>query len=107
MREMRKRKASEFANRQQCLHVSEATNSNIETEEDNVEDAGESSADEEFVVKAKSTAIHQNTPPICLTNVAMTCDRFGVSDRCATTLVSATLQDVGLVSEENMTMVVD
>ena len=76
-------------------------------EEDNVDDAGESSADEEFVVKAKSTAIHQNTPPICLTNVAMTCDRFGVSDRCAATLVSATLQDVGLVSEENMTMVVD
>jgi len=42
-----------------------------------------------------------------LSNVARECDRHGVSDRCAASIVSAVLQDVGLVSAKDSLMVVD
>lgn len=42
-----------------------------------------------------------------LSNVARECDRHGVSDRCTALIVSAVLQDVGIVSTKDSSMVVD
>lgn len=39
--------------------------------------------------------------------MAKTCDRFGISDRSAALVVSATLQDLGLIQNEDKTRVVD
>nr|CAH7763285.1 unnamed protein product [Callosobruchus chinensis] len=42
-----------------------------------------------------------------LPTLARTCDQFGVSDRAAAAIASAVLQDVGIVTEENLTNVID
>jgi hypothetical protein len=42
-----------------------------------------------------------------LSTVARECDRHGVSDRCAASLVSAVLQDVGMINEHDSSMVID
>lgn len=42
-----------------------------------------------------------------LSAIAKTLDRFGVSDRAGAAIVSATLQNVGLISEDNLSNVVD
>jgi len=42
-----------------------------------------------------------------LRTVARECDRHGVSDRCAASLVTAVLQDVGMVNKNDSSMVID
>ena len=42
-----------------------------------------------------------------LPTVARECDRHGVSDRCAASIISAVLQDVGIINEHDSSMVVD
>ena len=42
-----------------------------------------------------------------LSTVAHECDRHGVSDRCASSLVSAVLQDIGIINEHDSSMVID
>src|SRR5277367_1945394 len=44
---------------------------------------------------------------VCLSNFARECDRHGVSDRCAASLATAVLQDVGVVSESDRSKIVD
>ena len=40
-------------------------------------------------------------------NVSLICDRYAVSDRCAASIVTATLQDVGLITPTSTNLVVD
>lgn len=69
--------------------------------------------DDEFLAKsidnAKpstcSQAITKNM--LNLPTVAAICDRTGVSDRVAAAIASAVLKDVGIISEENKTKVID
>lgn len=42
-----------------------------------------------------------------LSNVAMACDRYGLSNAAGSAIVSATLQDIGIIKETDMSMVVD
>jgi hypothetical protein len=42
-----------------------------------------------------------------LPSVSRICDRYGVSDRCAASIVTATLKDIGLVSPNDSTLVID
>jgi hypothetical protein len=42
-----------------------------------------------------------------LAKVAQECDRYGVSDRCAASIVSAVLEDVGLVNASDCSKVID
>lgn len=42
-----------------------------------------------------------------LTSTALVSDRFGVSDRAAAALASSVLQDVGMISEKDMSLVID
>ena len=42
-----------------------------------------------------------------LPNVAKVCDRYKVPGRCAAAIVSATLQDVGLIHKDDTSMVTD
>jgi len=44
---------------------------------------------------------------LSLPTVARECDRHGVSDRCAASIISAVLQDVGIINEQDSSMVVD
>ena len=54
---------------------------------------------------------HQVTKPsqmrLTLSNVARECDRHGVSDHCAASLVSSVLQDVALIRDQDNSMVID
>ena len=53
----------------------------------------------------------QSQMRLTLSNVARECDRqtdrHGVSDRCAASLVSAVLEDVGLIHDQDSSMVID
>lgn len=42
-----------------------------------------------------------------LKNTALTCDRFGISDRAAAAVVSSVLKDVGIVTDDDRSHVVD
>ena len=44
---------------------------------------------------------------IRILNLQKTCDRYGVSDRSAAALASSVLQDVGIITTENLSNVID
>ncbi|CAG4928614.1 unnamed protein product [Colias eurytheme] len=54
-----------------------------------------------------SREVTQKRNTISLATVARTVDRYGVSDRAAAAIVSAAFQDVGLITEESSTNIVD
>lgn len=60
------------------------------------------------IVESETQQIESLTPEVTtFPAVARTLDRFGVSDRAGAAIVSATLQDVGLISTENVSNVID
>lgn len=54
-----------------------------------------------------STIVSLNLRGIKLTNLADACDRTGVSDRSASLIANAVLQDLGVVSQEDTSKLVD
>lgn len=40
-------------------------------------------------------------------STAIMCDRYGISDKATAAIASSTLKSVGLISEENVTLVID
>ncbi|XP_061717533.1 uncharacterized protein LOC133525257 [Cydia pomonella] len=48
-----------------------------------------------------------SVPPVSYATVARTLDRYGISDRAGAALVSATLQDIGLITRESSDNIVD
>lgn len=73
--------------------------------DDNGADAVDDSDDELRAVGTKVVASTKMRLP--LPTVARECDRHGVSDRCAASIISAVLQDVGMINEHDSSMVVD
>ena len=49
----------------------------------------------------------QSQMRLTLSNVARECDRYEVSDLCAASFVSVVLQDVGLIHDQDSSMVID
>jgi hypothetical protein len=72
-----------------------------------VEDDSDSVAHTSSHLQKKCNSTPQSQMRLPLPNVARECDRHGVSDRCAASIVSAVLQDVGLVSANDSSLVVD
>lgn len=54
-----------------------------------------------------STSIENRNNTLTLPTVAKICDRYGLSTRSAAAVTSAVLTDVGLVSKEDVTLVID
>lgn len=59
-----------------------------------------------FSIETPSTST-ANRNTLALPTVAKVCDRYGLSTRSAAAVASAVLADVGLVSTEDLTMVID
>lgn len=55
----------------------------------------------------KASTSKTNQMRIHLPNLAVACDRTGVSDRAAAIIVSAVLQDIGVVAPDNQTQIID
>lgn len=97
-------------------HVTSAPETTIEpdsSEDDTVSvESGAYAHDNDIFMDNKSSdreLVHCRTTQesISLPNVARVCDRYGVSDRCAASIVTATLQDVGLVTATDTSLVID
>lgn len=80
--------------------------SDTESESDSV------NGDETNIISSSTLRNNQSlTAPtqnrICFPNVARACDRMGISDRAAAIIVSSTLQDLGIVSPNHSSLMVD
>jgi len=73
--------------------------------DDNGADAVDDSSEEPQTVG--TTLVASTKMRLPLPTVARECDRHGVSDRCAASIISAVLQDVGIINEHDSSMVVD
>jgi hypothetical protein len=74
------------------------------------DDGSLSSSDEDVNDKSgcsKTYERQQSSSKMNFPNVARACDRNSVPDRCAASIVSATLQDVGILNAADLSMVVD
>jgi hypothetical protein len=106
-RELRKRRYTEFAAKQASGY---ADVSHKDVEDSESDDEAQSSSDDDVIDKLGSSKTYerqQSSSKMNFPNVARACDRYGVSDRCAASIVSATLQDVGILNAANLSMVVD
>ena len=67
--------------------------------DDNGADAVDDSSEEPHTVDTTLVASTKMRLPLPTVTVARECDRHGVSDRCAASIISAVLQDVGIINE--------
>src|SRR6218665_1217953 len=73
--------------------------------DDNGADAVNDSSEEPQ--KVGTTLVVSTKMRIPLPTVARECDGHGVSDRCGASIISAVLQDVGVINEHDSSLVVD
>ena len=93
-------KASSSQNLHQ-MHLSESSSNSESTEESDFEGQLPKHAQKSLFILCKQSVTKK------LPSLALTCDRTGVSDRAGASIASAILKDVGIITEENTTEVID
>ena len=117
LQKRQKRKAKEMVNatkyrRTTTVHNLDPSVSQALAQDDVDESCDDNGAhavdDSEEEPRTVGTALVASTKMrLPLPTVARECDRHGVSDRCAAAIISAVLQDVGIIHEHDSSMVVD
>ena len=71
------------------------------------EDIDDDSDDEDIMLMKEKPKLKDTQMRVKLPSLAIACDRHGVSDRAAAGIVSAVLQDIGIIHSEDKTKVID
>ena len=79
---------------------STTSDSTVEDEEDDYTHSSTNLVQSTSITQKKKSQMR-----ITLPNVAQTCDRYGVSDRAGAAIATASLQDVGFVTEQNISII--
>lgn len=108
-RELRQEKYNKFADQNEASKV-ELTSFQVSNEKSPLSDSESSSSDQEQDCQGPSsrpTSKTTNQMRYKLTNFASACDRTGVSDRSASILANAVLQDLGVIKCTDSSKVID
>lgn len=114
-KKIQKNTERKIANQERVLkaRTAAAVSNTVNIDLSSAESESDSTSDiESNILSPRSTPKHKSSTvcsknKIAFSNVAMACDRIGISDRAAAIIVSSTLQDLGIVSSTDSSMVVD
>jgi len=119
---LRKKIARKFKDQNRFSKLSKKSEKSSPVFYGTISNSSESDVDEDISLASSKTTVVTSTvehsllthsPPISqamrlpLPTLARECDRYGLSDRAAASLASAVLQDVGLVTEQDSSLVID
>ena len=104
MRELRKKATKQAEEKRKSKgNIDQPTT----TYEEGLSSSDEDSKSAELVATVSDSDTEHEQMRIPLPNLAMQADRFGVSDRAAAALATATLIDVGMIKKDDDRLVID